>query len=110
MSVILISMFLNACLHLDSWTQQNLRFISNLFAYWVTPVCSSLGSLFLGLIIKENDSIRKQLEVRKMPKLEKKQIVSQSDIEQLIKLKALLDTNILSEEEFEAKKKQLLGI
>lgn len=37
-------------------------------------------------------------------------IICQSDIEQLISLKALLDTNVLTDEEFKAKKKQILNI
>ncbi|MCD7136017.1 MULTISPECIES: SHOCT domain-containing protein [Limosilactobacillus] len=107
--IVVFSVLINASLHIDISIQKHFNFISNLFAYWITPICSSLGSLFLGLIIKENDSIHEQLKVHKT-NYEVKQVISQSDIEQLIKLRSLLDTNILTEEEFKVKKKQLLGL
>lgn len=107
--IVVFSVLINASLHIDISIQEHFNFISNLFAYWITPICSSLGSLFLGLIIKENDSIHEQLKVHKT-NYEVKQVISQSDIEQLIKLRSLLDTNILTEEEFKVKKKQLLGL
>lgn len=107
--VVVFSVLINACLHIDTSIQKHFNFISNLFAYWVTPICSSLGSLFLGLIIKENDSIHEQLKVHET-NYEVKQVISQSDIGQLTELKALLDANVITEEEFKAKKKQILNI
>ena len=55
------------------------------------------------------DTIRRETELAKHPK---EQQISQapSDIEQLKGLKDLLDSGILTQEEFETKKKQILGI
>lgn len=55
------------------------------------------------------DTIRHETELAKHPK-EQQRSQSPSDIEQLKGLKDLLDSGILTQEEFEAKKKQILGI
>lgn len=55
------------------------------------------------------DTIRHETELAKHPN-EQQSSQSPSDIEQLKGLKDLLDSGILTQEEFEAKKKQILGI
>lgn len=55
------------------------------------------------------DTIRHETELAKHPK-EKQSSQAPSDIEQLKGLKDLLDSGILTQEEFETKKKQILGI
>lgn len=55
------------------------------------------------------DTIRHETELAKHPKKQQSS-QSPSDIEQLKGLKDLLDSGILTQEEFEAKKKQILGI
>lgn len=55
------------------------------------------------------DTIRRETELAKHPK-EQQVSQSPSDIEQLKGLKDLMDSGIITQEEFEAKKKQILGI
>lgn len=55
------------------------------------------------------DTIRYETELAKHPK-EQQSSQAPSDIEQLKGLKDLLDSGILTQEEFETKKKQILGI
>ena len=60
-------------------------------------------SLFLGLVERQDES-NKPIETVV------KQEIPQSNADELAKFKSLLDSGIITQEEFEAKKKQLLGL
>lgn len=61
---------------------------------------------------KADDARSFVFQVKSLLGLDKKEIIvnSQSDADEIRKYKALLDEGIISQEEFEAKKKQLLGL
>lgn len=78
-------------------------------------VSTSSGKIsFLGIKNKDkiHEEISKLLMVRqeKTPIITTKQEVPQSNADELKKFKDLLDSGILTQEEFDAKKKQLLGL
>lgn len=107
---IIFSTLINAALQLYGTEVSTLAFFQKLFEYWITPIVSSFFFFLLGLIVQENDSIHNKLRLHKTVYSEAKHVISRSNIEQLTELKALLDANVLTEEEFEAKKKRILNI
>ena len=81
-------------------------------------VTSSSGAIKFSMI-KNNDEMHsaisqllmdRQEEANKPSETIVKQETLQSNADELAKYKSLLDTGVINQEEFEAKKKQLLGL
>ena len=70
--------------------------------------CPQCGSISLKLLSKEEFEAEKAK--RNAPSQPIVQQASQSNADELVKFKQLLDSGIITQEEFDAKKKQLLGL
>ena len=68
---------------------------------------SIASPILLACIVFENTP---QAQATKMVKQPTKTAKSNDRIEELTKLKDLLDTGVITQEEFDAKKKQILGV
>lgn len=70
-----------------------------------TALCDMVGILLACMVLQNTPQI--QTVKIKQPTIEQK---TDNRIEELTKLKDLLDTGVISQEEFDAKKKQILGV
>lgn len=70
-----------------------------------STVCESVGVLLACMVLQNTPQI--QTVKIKQPAIAQK---TDNRIEELTKLKDLLDTGVISQEEFDAKKKQILGV
>ena len=68
-------------------------------------MCESVGVLLACMVLQNTPQI--QTVKIKQPAIAQK---TDNRIEELTKLKDLLDTGVISQEEFDAKKKQILGV
>lgn len=83
-------------------------FTDKLSIIWALKDFVSVASpILLACIVFENTP---QAQTTKMVKQPTKTAKSNDRIEELTKLKDLLDTGVISQEEFDAKKKQILGV
>lgn len=70
--------------------------------FWCIENLDEFHSVMSKLLIARQTEVKKPVEI--------KQEVSQSNADELKKYKDLLDTGVITQEEFDAKKKQLLGL
>ena len=70
--------------------------------FWCIENLDEFHSAMSKLLIARQNEVKKPVEI--------KQEVSQSNADELKKYKDLLDTGVITQEEFDAKKKQLLGL
>ena len=71
---------------------------------------SEIGNVLSQLINKRQDQTQNVANEITAQKVETVQSTTNSNMDDLIKLKSLLDQGVITQEEFEAKKKQLLGL